>query len=316
MVRPLLAAGVCVAACVMGSSGRGELVSDAGSATRPAAAVLPKKGEPGWDSVFDDFVKSGLPQDIPVPDKTPYDGNAAKRDEYLLGYKMGFVEGVQGMWVSRNWYPRPEVLLEGEHAGDAAGGALHKARERADVNRRLGFFETGKAINERSPAADRRVWDDFRAFRGLLQAAIKEKFPRNLQMSDRENEWRVFVYPYDDYSGSNSGAFVRRTCYKGECTIVLSVTSDAAADAKAEALKGRYDLKFDLRDGRWAWDDKDWFLMQQQGRVQEFTGHSASYDGSNAAIVLDHVRAVVEQAAAAVNQVGGEVKRKIEAGVQ
>src|SRR5258706_4090024 len=69
------------------------------------------------------MAKSGLPRDVPLPEKTPFEANDEDRAKYLRNYVLGFSRGNSGMIVTDRFFGRrpPESMARGYEDGYEAG---------------------------------------------------------------------------------------------------------------------------------------------------------------------------------------------------
>lgn len=287
-----LAMFACCAVSTVAAWGAEEAPATVRTATAPAS-TLPRQAASGRDVVAEELARGNLPTDIPLPERTPYDWDPKKREEYLQGYRVGFMDGVlPGMSY---WLAPSHAWRDGKRAGNTAGWELWRKRADADIERRFGFSGR-KAIGENSSAAERFVLESFREFRTRLLASVKKQFPRSLQMSDDgSGYWKVIPYSYDDYSTSNSGVPVHRQAIKAMCSFTLSVATGAVEEGEVAALKGEYFLDFGAKDGQWIWDRESMpeFHMQTEGPDQERTGLYTIYHGGGGPLVVDRIEQVI-----------------------
>jgi hypothetical protein len=199
--------------------------------------------------------------------------------------------GVAGLCAGDAW-------AEGQPLQSASQPATGPATGPATIARtRTGSVQS--PIDDSSPAAQREIRRSFQQFRDRLLGAITAHFPPSLRISKTENFWHVYVCTYADPSDANTGRFVFHSNYRGTCEVTVSVAPDSAEDTEATTLKGFYRLQFDLVDGRWVWDDKDWSLMQWMGRREQETpalGTRFDYRRSGSTLPAARIRAAIKSA--------------------
>src|SRR6266542_1708013 len=100
---------------------------------------------------MESFLKSDLPKDIPLPEKTPFDNDPQARTQYLEAYRCGFAGRVTGMIITRCGI-LSTATEQGYRDGDQTGEKLHSLRRDAEHKRRFAWLRKGSVpITDKSP---------------------------------------------------------------------------------------------------------------------------------------------------------------------
>jgi hypothetical protein len=220
----------------------------------PPSSVEPSEPlDPGMQA----FLESALPKDIPLPERTPFDDDPAARAQYLAAYRDGFATGVTSMIVTRCFIQSP-ALAQGYDDGTQAGRRLNRLRSESEFKRQFSSLHAESVITATAPEPERRIREEFDALSQRFLEELQSSYPRTLAIHRKEVQRPVYAYANDDYSGSNTGEFVRRRCYAAELAFDVDASAQRATiGTRDRELLGTYHLKFEYVDGRWTMLQRD-----------------------------------------------------------
>jgi WD40 repeat protein len=269
------------------------------------AGHLPAPDDPDWLPVFDDFEKSDLPKDIPLPTKTPFGDKPESRTTYHRGYRLGFVMGLLEYFggddvefaVERGGEP----FKQGYTDGGTDARRVATRRDKVESARRYDAYQppAGHIVNESSPEHERRVLTAFNVFATRFEKEFRARLPEDMR-AEVVGATRLYAYEYDDYSRDNTGRGVRVRGYKGKFDskkpgnqewIVVRHKDRAGPGIDTRAFEGKYGFQFDYdaatghwmleRSGRHITPPTTFSHMQQTDDTgRTFSGGSSNREGS------------------------------------
>jgi WD40 repeat protein len=296
----------------------GAAVADAGKAAATIPGKLPDRKSRDWSDVFDLFLNSDLPKDLPLPAKTPFDADANAREDFHRGYRMAFVDAAVGTAGGVDTWDvaRESVAYQaGVKQGLAAGHRLHTLREKSEFARVHGFRQEpgGHLVTDQSPEEERKVLKRFNEFAAAFEQALRALYPQTVQI-EVPGVPRLYAQQYDDYSADNTGSPRRVHAFKGVLDsrrpgnydwMRVSPKDPAHPGPGDGELQGRYGFTFDydlaaerwtlLREPYGAHEDGDYWHMQQT----DVAGRS--FRGTDSKVARELILKAIRQANGAGN---------------
>ena len=275
------------------------------------AGRLPAPDDPDWTEVFDALAKSGLPTDLPLPAKTPFDAAADQRVDYHRGYRLGFVSALMDWQPPEDRGRRSEAFERGLADGQVPGYKLHTRREEAAFARRHHFRDAPGAhvVTAESPEAERAVLASFEAFAAGFAKVLRELYPPTVTV-EVVGTARLYSHEYDDYSHDNSGRPHKVHQYKGVLDskrpgnlewLWVRPVDPAKPGPHDEELQGRYGFTFDYNqdDGRWSLEKDEHTRHADKfyySHMQQMDAEGRRFRGQDSAVARDLILRAIEKA--------------------
>jgi len=279
------------------------------------AGVLPAAGSDDWHENFGIFAKSDLPKDLPLPAKTPFDGDAGLRKAYHRAYLVAFVAGIIDTPFAEDrgdhLYGKDQAYTAGYRAGELAAARLREKREQSRRDARYGYRgPSGHLVTDESPAEELPVRKAFIAFGERFAAGLRSRYPDTLELKVI-GVARLYRFSYNTYDHDNSGEPKTRDAYMGVLDsqkagnfdwLRVQIKDPASAGPLEQELQGRYGFYFDYDAAAPRWSlVKDEFSRHTDGSYQHYQQidkAGRSFQGKDSTIARRHIFAAIAEAQA------------------